>query len=231
MLRFALALVVCASSLAYADAPTGFIHGTVIFEGPAPIQPVLKRDAEPKCSQDRVDEAVVVTHGKLRDVLVRIKNGTMGKHDAPKQPAMLDQKDCMYAPRVAGIIAGQGIAVRNSDGVFHNVWGTLAGKDLWNKPQSPKAADLAFDPKTAQPGDVVELKCGVHAWMHAYVVVQDHPYFAVTDQDGKFAIEGLAPGKYELEAWHPVLGSKSMTVEIGKGKRGMITARFSYKAE
>ena len=214
-----------------AAADTGAIHGTVIFEGTPPVQPVLKRDAEPKCTQGRTDEAVVVTHGKLRDVLVRVKNGTMGHHDAPKDPVVLDQKDCMYTPRVVGLVAGQQLVVRNSDGVFHNVWGTLAGKELWNKPQGPKAADLAFDPKTAQPGDVIELKCGVHAWMHAYAVVQDHPFFAVTDQDGKFTIDGLAPGKYTLEAWHPVLGTKEMTVEIGKGKRGQITARFSYKAE
>jgi plastocyanin len=230
MARLVLALVVI-SSVAYADPPAGSIHGTVIFEGDPPTQPTLKRDGEPKCSQARVDEAVVVTHGKLRDVVVRIKNGTMGKHDAPKQPVLLDQKDCMYAPRVVGIVAGQPLAVRNSDGVFHNVWGVLAGKELWNKPQSPAAPDLAFDPSKAQPGDVVELKCGVHPWMHAYVAVQDHPFFAVTDQDGKFAIDGLAPGKYELEAWHPVLGTKTISVEIGKGKRGQVTARFSYKPE
>jgi hypothetical protein len=231
MLRLALALAIVIPSLARADAPTGSIHGTVIFEGTPPIQPQLDRKAEPKCSQDKADEAVVVTHGKLRDVLVRIKNGTMGKHDVPKQAAILDQRDCTYVPRVVGIVAGQQVIVRNSDAAFHNVWGTLAGKELWNKPQPAKSGDLTLDPKAAQPGDVVELKCGVHPWMHAYVAVQDHPYFAVTDQDGKFAIDGLAPGTYELEAWHPVLGTKSMTVQIGKGKRGQITARFSYKAE
>jgi hypothetical protein len=230
MARLAAALLLV-TSLAHADAPAGSIHGTVIFEGTPPEQPVLDRKADPRCAVGRADEAVVVTHGKLRDVLVRIKNGTVGKHEPPKQPAVLDQRDCMYAPRVAGIVAGQQLVVRNSDATFHDVWGVLAGKDLWNKPQAAHAADLALDPKAAQPGDVVELKCAVHPWMRAYVVVQDHPYFAITDQDGKFAIEGLAPGKYELEAWHPVLGARSMTVEIGKGKRGQITARFSYKEE
>jgi len=231
-MRRALLVLLCTTAVAHADPPTGSIHGTVIYEGTSPPdQPVLKRDSDPKCSQNRTDEAVVVNHGKLRDVLVRVKNGTMGKHDAPKQAAILDQRDCMYVPRVVGIVAGQQLLVRNSDNTFHNVWGLLAGKELWNKPQSPKSADLTLDPKTAKPGDVVELKCGVHPWMHAYVAVQDHPFFAVTDQDGKFAIDGLAPGKYELEAWHPVLGSKSMTIEIGKAGRANVTARFSYKAE
>jgi hypothetical protein len=230
MWRLAVALVFM-TSVALADAPAGAIHGTVIFEGTPPVQATLDAKADPKCPSGRSDEAVVVTHGKLRDALVRVKNGTMGKHDPPKQPAVLDQHDCMYVPRVAGIVAGQQLVVRNSDATFHNVWGTRAGKDLWNKPQPAKAAELALDPKLAQPGDVVELKCGVHSWMRAYVVVQDHPFFAVTDQDGKFTIDGLAPGKYELEAWHPVLGTRSLMVEIGKGKRGQVTARFSYKAE
>lgn len=226
MTRFALALV-CVSSVAHA----GSIKGTVLFEGDPPPQETLKRDSDPKCSADRSDEQVVVTKGKLRDVLVRIKNGTTGKHAAPTTPVLLDQKDCMYTPRVVGIVAGQKLLVRNSDKTFHNVWGQVANKNVFNKPQAAKAADLTLDPSTAKPGDVVELKCGVHAWMHAYVAVQDHPYFAVTDAAGKFEIDGLQPGTYTLEAWHPTLGAKSMKVVIGKGKKGDVTARFSYKRE
>jgi hypothetical protein len=214
------------SSVAYA----GSIKGTVLFEGEPPPQETLKRDSDPKCSPNKTDEAIVVTKGKLRDVVVRIKNGTAGKHTAPAQPVLLDQKDCMYVPRVVGIVAGQKLQVRNSDNTFHNVWGQIANKDAFNKPQGPKAPDLTLDPSTAKPDDVVELKCGVHGWMHAYVAVQDHPFFAVTGPDGSFEIKGLPQGKYTLEAWHPTLGMKSMSVEIGKGKRADVTARFSYKA-
>jgi hypothetical protein len=226
MTRFALALL-CISSSAYA----GSVKGTVLFEGEPPVQATLKRDSDPKCSKDKADEAIVVAKGKLRDVVVRIKNGSAGKHTAPANPVVLDQQDCMYTPRVVGIVAGQKLVVKNSDNTFHNVWGQVANKDLFNKPQAPKAADLTLDPSSAKAGDVVELKCGVHGWMHAYVVVQDHPYFAVTTADGKFEIKGLPQGKYTLEAWHPTLGSKSMQIEIGKNKRADVTARFSYKRE
>lgn len=212
-----------------ATAHAGSIKGTVIFEGEPPEQPTVKHDADPRCGKDRPDEAVVVTRGKLRDVLVRIENGTTGSHPAPKDPVVIDQRECTYVPRVAGIVAGQKVVVRNSDGTFHNVWGQLAGKDLFNKPQGPKAADLTLDPSAAKAGDVVELKCGVHAWMHGYVAVSDSPYFAVTDAQGRFEIKDLPVGTYTLEAWHPVLGEKSMQIVIGKGKRGDVTARFSYK--
>ena len=70
---------------------------------------------------------------------------------------------------------------------------------------------------------------GVHPWMHAYAVVHDHPFFAVTGTDGVFSITGVPQGTYTLEAWHPTLGAKSMQVKIGVGAKGAITARFSYK--
>jgi hypothetical protein len=218
-------LLLCFAAVAHA----GSVEGTVLFEGEPPEQPTVKRDADPKCGKDRPDEAVVVTKGKLRDVLVRIKNGSTGAHEPPKEPVIIDQRECSYAPRVAGIVAGQKLLVRNSDQTFHNVWGTLAGKDVFNKPQGAKAADLTLDPASAKPGDVVELKCGVHGWMHAYVAVQDTPYFAVTGADGTFEIKDLPAGTYTLEAWHPTLGEKSLQIVIGKGKRADVTARFSYK--
>ena len=218
-------IVLClAASLGHA----GTIRGTVIFEGEPPAQGKLDRSTDAKCSQDRADEAVVVTGGKLRDVLVRVKNGTTGAHAAPTTPVVIDQRDCTYAPRVVGMMAGQRLLIRNSDSTFHNVHGKLRGKTVWNKPQPAQDKDLDLD-TGASSDDVIELNCDVHAWMRAYAVVQDSPFFAVTDARGAFEITGLPPGKYTLEAWHPVLGAKTLAIEIGKGKRGDITARFSYK--
>ncbi|HUJ57123.1 MAG TPA: carboxypeptidase regulatory-like domain-containing protein [Kofleriaceae bacterium] len=229
MRRLALALALGWSALAHGEPAIGSIKGTVLFEGEPPEQPKQKRDADPKCSQDRAEEAIVVHRGKLRDVVVRIANGSTGLHAAPSEPVVIDQRDCMYVPRVVGIVAGQHVVVRNSDNTFHDVWGELDGKTLWNKPQGPKARDLELDP-AAHADDVVELKCGAHPWMHAYIAVQDSPFFAVTGDDGAFEIKGVPEGTYTLEAWHPVLGTRSLRVVIGRGKRADITARFSYKA-
>jgi hypothetical protein len=237
MSRLAAAVVVVvillAASFARADAPTGSIKGTVLFEGEPPDRAKQDRVSDPKCAQAALDDAIVVTRSKLRDVLVRVKIGTIGTagtYTAPATPVVIDQRDCTYTPRVVGIVAGQQLAVRNSDDTHHSVWGKLAGKDLVNTMQPPKAPDVKIDPAKAKPGDVVELACGVHAWMHAYVVVHDHPFFAVTAADGTFEIKGLPQGKYTLEAWHPVLGTKTLEIEIGKLKRANVTARFSYKA-
>ena len=220
-------VLLCLTSTAHA----GSIKGTILFEGDPPPQKTLKRDSDPKCTKEKTDEAVVVKVGKLRDVVVRIKNGGAGKHTAPSTAAFIDQKDCTYTPRVVGIVAGQKLQVRNSDNTFHNVWGQVSNKDVFNKPQSPKAEDLTLDPSSAKAGDVVELKCGAHGWMRAYVAVHDHPFFAVTKDDGVFEIKNLPQGTYTLEAWHPTLGTKSMKVVIGKGKKADVTARFSYKRD
>jgi hypothetical protein len=229
--RLVLVLVVAGlCSRARADAPSSSIKGTVIFEGEPPQAAKQPRDVDPKCPQNVDDDAVVVDHGKLRDVLVRVKNHTIGPFDAPKDPVVIDQRGCSYSPRVVGLVAGQQLLVRNSDRTFHNVWGQLRGKDLWNKPQAPNADALGLDPSAAKADDVVELKCGVHAWMHGYVAVQDHPFFAVTDGKGAFEIDNLPAGTYTLEAWHPTLGTRTLTVKIGKAKLAFVNARFSYKA-
>ncbi len=213
------------------EVAKGSIKGTVLFEGEPPERATLDRKSDPFCAKQTATanaDDVVVTKGKLAGVLVRIKNGSAGTHPAPATPAVIDQVGCAYAPHLLGIVAGQKIAIRNSDGTFHNVRGILKGKDLVNKMQAAKAADVSIESK-AIADDVIELACGVHPWMHAFVVVQDHPFFSVTGTDGVFAISGLTPGTYTLEAWHPTLGAKSMTVKIGVGAKATINARFSYK--
>ena len=212
-----------------AAANPGGVKGTVIFEGEPPERLAQKREGDPYCAKiAKLSDDVVVTKGKLKDVLVRVKNGSAGKHAAPKTPVLIDQRECMYTPRVVGVVAGQKLAVRNSDGTFHNVRGSVAGKTLWNKPQAAKDPDLALD-ATAKPGDVVDVVCDVHPWMHSYAVVMDHPHFAVTGDDGSFKIDGLPPGSYTVEAWHERFGAKTAEVTVPADKPAEAAFAFESK--
>ena len=75
---------------------------------------------------------------------------------------------------------------------------------------------------------MVPFKCDVHSWMNAYVGVLDHPYFAVSDKDGKFDLKTLPPGTYTIEAWHEKLGTATQQVTIGPKETKEIT--FTFKA-
>ena len=211
------ALALCGAA-ATARADGGTIKGTVRWKGAAPERPMLDRMSDPVCAATpRASEDVVVDKGLVKDVLVRIKVGTAGTHAAPATPAVVVQDQCMYGPRVVGVLAGQTLEIRNGDPTFHNVRGNRAGKVVWNLAQ-PAQAPAITRKELGAPGDIVDLHCDVHPWMAAWVAVMDHPDFAVTGADGAFTITGVPPGTYTLEAWHPVLGLTSTKVKVKNGK-------------
>jgi hypothetical protein len=202
------------------------IRGTVSFKGTPPARKKLIRDSDPKCAaSERLAEDVVVTRGKLAGVLVKIKVGTAGVHTPPAEPVLITQSDCMYSPRVVAVMAGQKLAIRNADPTFHNVRGARGERTVFNLAQPAKDPDIIRE-NLGKPGDIVSLHCDVHPWMQAFVAIVDHPYVAVTGQDGSFEIRGVPPGKYELEAWHPTQGSRSASVTV-KGRKA-VKANFRY---
>lgn len=215
-------------------AVLGTITGTVVFDGKAPERKPIERDSDPVCAATaELDEAVVVTGGKLRDVLVRVTGGpiTIGTPVVPA-PLVVTQHHCQYAPRVSAIYANQPIVIKNGDQTYHNVHATLGtgGKTLFNASQPAGDPDITKS-VTVAIGDVVYLHCDVHAWMQAWAVVVDNPYYAVTADDGAFTIPGdLPPGTYTLEAWHPTLGKQTAKVTIKRGAHATAKTTFHFKA-
>jgi plastocyanin len=116
--------------------PSGVIRGTVEFTGKAPERPLLQRDSDPVCAAvEKPSEELVAAGGKLAGVLVRVKNGTAGVFAAPTQPAVLIQHECMYEPRVLGVIAGQQVAIKNADETYHNVRATRGEQPVFSLSQ------------------------------------------------------------------------------------------------
>jgi plastocyanin len=171
---------------------------------------------------------VVGAKGELADVVVSLKGITGKSTGAGAPPVVLDQKGCLYAPQILAIQTGQKLVVKNSDSCIHNVHATptVPGNPESNQGQMPGGADLTY--AYSQPEMFLRFKCDVHPWMFAWVSVFDSPYFCVSDQDGKFVIKNVPPGKYTIEAAHRKLGTKTQDVEV---KDGDATANFTFEVK
>src|SRR5215471_10673083 len=91
-------------------------------------------------------------------------------------------KDCMYQPRIQGVVAGQDVDIKNLDGTLHNVH-TYKGQESWFNQGQPKGSDPIDKPMPDEP-TIVKFACDVHPWMRGFVIVTDHPFFGVSKDDG-----------------------------------------------
>ncbi len=203
----------------------GVIKGSVKFEGEAVEMEVPKKRKELEhCkSKDIVLNAVIVNGEKLQDVYVGIAPGQLKGKYKPEKPAEIDQVDCVYTPRIQGILAGQAVTIKNSDPTMHNVNAGLGKKTLFNTGQ-PKGAAPIKKEEFEEPG-IYRVKCDIHTWMRAFVIASDNPFHAVTDKDGGFKIEKVPDGEYKLVAWHSQYGKKEQKVKV---KGGEVSVVFTY---
>jgi hypothetical protein len=119
----------------------------------------------------------------------------------------------MYVPHVLGVVAGQTIEVTNSDKTTHNVHTYAGDETTLNQGQPPGSPGVAILAE-GEPGQAMTFACDVHKWMEAHVVVSDHPFFAVTGDDGAFTIKDVPAGRYTVEAWHEELGRSTQKVTL-----------------
>jgi Carboxypeptidase regulatory-like domain len=213
---------------------TAIITGSVKFVGKAPANPAIDMSEEPKCRADYTSQphervVVVNPNGTLADVFVYVKSGlpTGATYPPPTTPVVIDQKGCMYHPRVFGIMVGQQLEIDNSDSLLHNI--KAMGKQ--NRPFniSQPAAGMKTDRVFTAVETMLPFECNVHGWMHAYAGVLPHPFFSTTGSDGTFTIKDLPAGTYTLEAWHAVYGAATATVTVHDGETS--TVSFTYTAK
>ncbi len=225
-------LVVAALFASLQLVSAGDIVGKITLKGTPPPEKDLPLD--PTCGKlhptKKTRLYVVGANGELADTFIYVKDGLSGKtFPVPEKPGLLDQSGCEYNPYVSGLQTGQKLLVRNSDPVLHNVHPTpaVAGNKESNMAQLPKGKDLEY----VFPKEEVFLrfKCDVHPWMFSYVSVLNHPYYSVSDKDGKFKIANLPPGKYTIEAAHRKAGKQTMDVTVEES--GSKEANFTFEAK
>jgi len=209
------------------------LTGKTKFTGTKPAAPKIDMSEEPKCKAKYqtppTDETVVVNaNGTLANVFVYVKSGLPASYAAPAPagPVALDQDGCRYHPHVLGILVGQKLAIKNSDGILHNI----KAKGTKNRPFNISQPNTMTSERTfTAPEVMVPLECNVHGWMHAWLGVLPHGFFAVSGTDGSFTIKGLPPGTYVIEAWHEKYGPQTATVTVTGSETK--TADFSFAAK
>jgi plastocyanin len=166
---------------------------------------------------------VTNVNGDLANAFVSLK-GAFPKTAVPAEPVTIDQKDCVFVPRVVGARVGQTLQMKSSDTMGHNSHGQSIRNNTFNLMQPNSSVVSKFVLKDEEV--MLKITCDLHNWMYAYVGVVSHPYFAVTGANGTFDIGKVPAGTHTIQVWHERYGplTKSVTVTAGKAT----TVDFAY---
>jgi len=183
----------------------GTISGSVTWTGPVPHAAQFPITKDPQiCDPDSVktrdlERLIVGPQGGVANTVVYLKDIKAGKAmDLPEQRRHLDQKHCRYIPHILLVPEGGTLEMMSSDATLHTIH--MDGAATFNLPFPFPGRVISRSMQT--PG-LVNLRCnGGHVWMNAEMFVAPHPYYAITDESGRFRFTDVPPGTYQIVAWH-----------------------------
>src|SRR5580698_10734221 len=183
----------------------GTISGTVKWAGPLPHNLDFPITKDPQiCDPDShkstdLERLIVGPKGGVANTIVYLKNISAGKAmELPEQRRHLDQKLCHYVPHILLVPQNAALQMNSSDATLHTIH--MDGAATFNLPFPFPNQPVSRNMST--PG-LINLHCnGGHVWMNAEMMVVNHPYYAVTDESGRFEFTSVPPGTYQIVAWH-----------------------------
>src|SRR5262245_26954228 len=234
------------------ESSAGSIKGTVVLKGTTPeLKKLAVTIDQYVCGKEKNSEELVVSpQGGIRSAVVWIeKPPAAAAAEALPSTAAMDQKECTFLPRVVIVPAGGKIDFLNSDRLLHNLHATPNANPAFNRTQPkgrtitisfshPEIANPAFN-RTQPKGrtitisfshpEIIRVTCDLHSWMRAWVVVADHPFYALTDGGGAFELRGLPSGRYTLKVWQERLGTISKDVVVGDQEPTAVTLEMAAR--
>lgn len=208
-------------------ASTGSIAGQVVLVGevPKPRKIEIKKDTA-KCGTEKSLEDLVVSPDRgIKNAVVSLV-GVKGQPPKLDRNPTLDQKGCVFTPRVLIVPVGTPVDILNNEGIVHNFHTYSTKNPPVNKAQPPfkKKITETF----AQP-EAFKISCDFHPWMQGWVVVTDNPYVVATGGGGAFKLTDIPPGTHTAEVWHETLGKLTKQVSVKAGEETKITFELTKK--
>jgi plastocyanin len=220
-------LIAAFSALASATS-AGTLKGTVRFAGPPlPTKKIPVTIDQYLCGKEKVPQDLVLspTQG-IKNAVVALQ-GVPPRVKAPNLPqtVKMDQKACVFDPRVVVVPVGGTVEFLNSDRLLHNVRGDAKENRPFNRAQ-PHARTISIAFKSPE---TLRVDCDLHSWMRGWVVVSEHPFYVVTNDAGEFVFENIPPGKYTLDVWQETLGRVSQAVTVADDGVREVTVSMAKK--
>jgi len=214
---------------AVAAGQVGAIQGVVSFKGipPKPIETATTFDKHVCGTGPKRSESLLVSDNRqLQNVVVsllRIPKGLPAT--VPGQPLQLDQQECVFMPHILIVPVAAEFDVVNSDRVMHNFHavGTL-NKEININQTKTRRRRLKF---SYEHPETVKVVCDVHSWMKSWIIVAEHPYYTITDQEGRFRLDNVPEGTYRVKAWHEKLGEQFGETTVTTSQNAIID--FEYR--
>jgi Carboxypeptidase regulatory-like domain len=194
----------------------GSITGTITTtaKGVAPVRVTIDQTV---CGDELRDEAIIVdAQGRLANAVV-ILSGV--KRSAAAEATVMNEK-CRFTPRVQLMAPKASIKTTSKDAVLHTTNAQLeSGRTLFNV--ALPIPGITITKATSGAGNV-RLSCNTHPWMRGWIVITSEAA-AISGADGRFAIDNVPPGTYELRVWHEALKGTPQKVTVSAGKPADVT--------
>jgi len=145
-----------------------------------------------------------------RRSVVYLETAPRGAFEREDSRARMDQRNESFVPHVLAITVGTTVEFPNSDRTYHNVFSLSKPRpfDL-GRYAAGRSKSVRFD----RPG-IVRVFCDIHSHMSAFILVFAHRYFAITDEEGRYRIDGIPSGTYGVTAWHEALSRETRQVRV-----------------